>query len=90
MQQLGNCVGKGQFGAVYRALNLNTGATVAVKRIRLGGLKEEEVEQLMKEVTLVKSLSHPSIVKYEGMLRDDEFLNIVLECVHVERFTSVG
>ncbi|EJD47951.1 hypothetical protein AURDEDRAFT_102129, partial [Auricularia subglabra TFB-10046 SS5] len=79
--QLGNCVGKGQFGAVYRALNLNTGATVAIKRIRLGGLKESEVEQLMKEVTLVKSLSHPSIVKYEGMLRDDEYLNIVLEYV---------
>ncbi|KAH7105802.1 hypothetical protein BKA62DRAFT_612758 [Auriculariales sp. MPI-PUGE-AT-0066] len=79
--QLGNCVGRGQFGAVYRALNLNTGATVAVKRIRLGGLKEAEVEQLMKEVSLVKSLSHPSIVKYEGMLRDDDYLNIVLEWV---------
>ncbi|KAH0836723.1 hypothetical protein J3R83DRAFT_8452 [Lanmaoa asiatica] len=52
---------------------------VAVKRIRLEGLKEEEVMQLMKEVDLMKSLSHPGIVKYEGMVRDEEFLNIVLE-----------
>jgi serine/threonine protein kinase len=52
---------------------------VAVKRIRLEGLKEEEVTQLMKEVDLVKSLSHPCIVKYEGMLRDEGTLNIVLE-----------
>ncbi|KAI0060757.1 hypothetical protein BV25DRAFT_1806793 [Artomyces pyxidatus] len=77
--QLGNCIGRGQFGAVYRALNLNTGQMVAVKRIGLDGLKEEEVTQLMKEVDLVKSLSHPSIVKYEGMARDENTLSIVLE-----------
>ncbi|KAI0705188.1 hypothetical protein BC835DRAFT_1410063 [Cytidiella melzeri] len=77
--QLGNCIGRGQFGVVYRALNLNTGQTVAVKRIGLEGLKEEEIAQLMREVDLVKSLSHPSIVKYEGMARDDNTLSIVLE-----------
>lgn len=55
---------------------------VAVKRIRLEGLKEDEISQLMKEVDLVKSLSHPSIVKYEGMARDDDTLNIVLEWVY--------
>lgn len=66
---------------MYRALNLNTGQMVAVKRIRLEGLKEPEIAQLMKEVDLVKSLSHPSIVKYEGMARDDDSLSIVLECV---------
>lgn len=78
-KQLGNCIGRGQFGVVYRALNLTMGQMVAVKRIRLEGLKEEEVMQLMKEVDLMKSLSHPGIVKYEGMVRDDEYLNIVLE-----------
>ena len=78
-QQLGNCIGRGQFGAVYRALNLNTGQMVAVKRISLTGLKEEEISQLMREVDLVKSLSHPSIVKYEGMARDKDTLSIILE-----------
>jgi serine/threonine protein kinase len=52
---------------------------VAVKRIRLEGLKEEEVTQLMREVDLVKRLSHPGIVKYEGMARDEDTLSIVLE-----------
>ncbi|KAG5641912.1 hypothetical protein DXG03_003979 [Asterophora parasitica] len=52
---------------------------VAVKRIRLEGLKEDEVTTLMREVDLVKSLSHPSIVKYEGMARDADTLSIVLE-----------
>jgi serine/threonine protein kinase len=66
---------------VYRALNLNTGQMVAVKQIGLEGLKEEEIAQLMREVDLVKRLSHPSIVKYEGMARDENTLSIVLECV---------
>ena len=64
---------------MYRALNLNTGQMVAVKRISLDGLREDEISQLMREVDLVKSLSHPSIVKYEGMARDDNALSIVLE-----------
>ncbi len=54
---------------------------VAVKRIGLEGLKEDEIAQLMKEVDLVKSLSHPSIVKYEGMARYANTLSIVLEYV---------
>lgn len=54
---------------------------VAIKRIRLEGLGEDDIAQLMKEVELVKRLSHPGIVKYEGMSRDEHNLNIVLECV---------
>ena len=52
---------------------------VAIKRIRLAGMKEDEVRDVMREVELLKRLSHPSIVKYEGMSRDEEYLNIVLE-----------
>lgn len=80
-QQLGNCIGRGQFGSVYRALNINTGQIVAVKRIRLEGLPESEITQLMKEVDLLQRLRHPSIVQYEGMVRDDDSLDIVLEYV---------
>ncbi|OCF33272.1 STE/STE11/CDC15 protein kinase [Kwoniella heveanensis BCC8398] len=79
--QLGNCIGRGQFGSVYRSLNLSTGQMVAIKRIRLHGMREDEVTDVMREVELLKRLSHPSIVKYEGMSRDEEYLNIVLEFV---------
>lgn len=79
--QLGNCIGRGQFGSVYRSLNLSTGQMVAIKRIRLSGVKEKEVRDVMREVEVLQRLSHPGIVKYEGMSRDDQFLNIVLEFV---------
>jgi serine/threonine protein kinase len=52
---------------------------VAVKRIKLDGLESSQVDDVMQEVELLKKLSHPSIVRYEGMSRDDEYLNIVLE-----------
>ncbi|EIN05999.1 hypothetical protein PUNSTDRAFT_136796 [Punctularia strigosozonata HHB-11173 SS5] len=77
--QLGNCIGRGQYGSVYRALNLNTGQMVAVKRVRLEGMKEDEIKQLMHEVELGRRLDHPSIVKYLGFSRDRDTLNIVLE-----------
>lgn len=79
--QLGNCIGRGQFGSVYRSLNLSTGQMVAIKRIRLSGMKEAEVRDVMREVDLLQRLSHPGIVKYQGMSRDEAFLNIVLEFV---------
>jgi serine/threonine protein kinase len=44
-------------------------------------LKDDEVNQLIREVDLVKNLFHPNIVKYEGMARDEQSLSIILECV---------
>ncbi|KAG0277018.1 hypothetical protein BGZ95_006663 [Linnemannia exigua] len=79
--QLGNCIGRGQFGSVYKALNLVTGQMVAVKRIKIDGLKDAEMDILMQEVDLLKSLAHPSIVKYEGFIRSSGYLNIILEFV---------
>ncbi|GAA5871828.1 hypothetical protein JCM3774_000312 [Rhodotorula dairenensis] len=79
--QLGECIGRGQFGSVYRALNLNTGQVVAVKRIALEGRTKGEINELSNEVMLLQKLSHPAVVKYEGVVRTEHYLNIVLEYV---------
>ncbi|KAF9947129.1 hypothetical protein BGZ70_002861, partial [Mortierella alpina] len=80
--QAANAVmGRGQFGSVYKALNLVTGQMVAVKRIKIDGLKENQMDMLMQEVDLLKSLAHPSIVKYEGFIMTYGYLNIILEFV---------
>ncbi|KAH8693148.1 serine-threonine kinase SepH [Talaromyces proteolyticus] len=77
--QLGDCLGKGAFGSVYRALNWNTGETVAVKQVRLVDLPKSELRVIMLEIDLLKALDHPNIVKYHGFVKTPDTLNIILE-----------
>ncbi|KAJ2078885.1 Protein kinase of the Mitotic Exit Network [Coemansia sp. RSA 988] len=79
--QLGNCIGRGQFGSVYRALDLETGQMVAVKQISLEGQDPSNMDDVMQEVELLKSLSSPRIVRYHGFVKTDTHLNLVMEFV---------
>ncbi|KAJ2043546.1 Protein kinase of the Mitotic Exit Network, partial [Coemansia sp. S2] len=79
--QLGNCIGRGQFGSVYRALDLETGQMLAVKQILLEGQDVDNMEDIMQEVELLKSLSSPRIVRYHGFVKTDTHLNLVMEYV---------
>ncbi|KAJ2848071.1 Protein kinase of the Mitotic Exit Network, partial [Coemansia brasiliensis] len=79
--QLGNCIGRGQFGAVYRALDLETGEMVAVKQIPLVGQDADSMEDVMQEVELLKSLANPRVVRYYGFVKTDTHLNLVMEYV---------
>lgn len=46
-QQLGDCIGKGAFGVVYQALNMQTGEVAAIKQISLGNIPKNELESMM-------------------------------------------
>ncbi|KZS90479.1 hypothetical protein SISNIDRAFT_475331 [Sistotremastrum niveocremeum HHB9708] len=77
--QLGDSLGKGAFGQVYRALNFTTGEVVAVKQIQLTAIPKSEIGDIMSEIDLLKNLNHANIVKYKGFVKTREFLYIILE-----------
>ncbi|KAA8906102.1 hypothetical protein FN846DRAFT_1021580 [Sphaerosporella brunnea] len=76
---LGDCLGKGAFGSVYRALNMGTGQTVAIKQVRLSDLPKTEWRVIMQEIDLLKNLNHQNIVQYYGYSKTADYLYIILE-----------
>ncbi|KFY31039.1 hypothetical protein V493_01451 [Pseudogymnoascus sp. VKM F-4281 (FW-2241)] len=77
--RLGECLGKGAFGSVYKAFNWGTGEAVAVKQIRIADLPRSELRNIEAEIDLLKNLNHDNIVKYLGFVKSPECLNIILE-----------
>ncbi|KAI9163002.1 Cytokinesis protein sepH [Paramyrothecium foliicola] len=78
-QRLGECLGKGAFGSVYKAFNWGTGEAVAVKQIKLADLPKSELRMIESEIDLLKNLHHDNIVKYIGFVKSVDCLNIILE-----------
>ena len=56
-------VGEGTYGVVYKAKDKTTGETVALKKIRLEVEDEGVPSTALREISLLKELDHPNIVK---------------------------
>ncbi|MBI3892204.1 MAG: protein kinase [Candidatus Wallbacteria bacterium] len=63
--QVGELLGKGGMGAVYRAVQVELGREVALKALpeSLMGRGPELVKRFMREASICAKLSHPNIVK---------------------------
>ncbi len=56
-------IGRGGMGAVYKARQINTGKSVAIKMISVSLLNDEEtIKRFKREINLQLKLSHPNIV----------------------------
>jgi len=60
-------LGEGTFGEVYKARSRRTGGIVALKKILLHNEKDGFPITALREIKLLKMLSHPNILKLEEM-----------------------
>jgi len=56
-------IGAGTYGVVYKARDRQNGDVVALKRIRLDAEDEGIPSTAIREISLLKELQHPNIVK---------------------------
>ncbi|CAA6673020.1 unnamed protein product [Spirodela intermedia] len=73
-------VGTGSFGIVFQAKCLETGETVAIKKV----LQDKRYKN--RELQLMRSMDHPNVISlkhcfFSTTSRDDLFLNLVMEYV---------
>ncbi|KAL6192883.1 hypothetical protein ACLB2K_033969 [Fragaria x ananassa] len=76
--ELLNELGKGSYGAVYKARDLKTSEMVAIKVISLSQ-GEEGYEEICGEIEMLQQCSHPNVVRYLGSYQGEEYLWIVME-----------
>lgn len=62
--ELGEQLGEGTYGVVHKSYNHETKEVVAIKKIRLEREDEGIPSTTLREISILKSLNHPNIVKY--------------------------
>ncbi|KAG9146201.1 hypothetical protein Leryth_007903 [Lithospermum erythrorhizon] len=78
---IGEEIGKGAYGRVYKGIDLENGDFVAIKQVSLQNIAQEDLNIIMQEIDLLKNLNHKNIVKYLGSLKTKTDLHIILEYV---------
>ncbi|CAD8064171.1 unnamed protein product [Paramecium primaurelia] len=71
-------LGDGTYGCVYKATNINTGQTVAIKKFKKKYTSWDECVNL-REVKALQKLKHPNIIKLVEVFKEKDELNLVFE-----------
>ena len=72
-------VGEGTYGVVCKARDIDSGEIVALKTIKLESEDEGIPSTAIREIALLKELSHPNIVRLVNVLHTDKQLTLVFE-----------
>ncbi|KAI0007603.1 hypothetical protein F4779DRAFT_619389 [Xylariaceae sp. FL0662B] len=78
---LGNTIGEGEFGKVKLGWKQDGGVQVAIKLIRRDsvGNNPSRLAKIYREVSILRGISHPNIVRLHEMSETERHIGIVLE-----------
>jgi calcium-dependent protein kinase len=74
-------VARGAYGEVRRAIHLPTNEMRTIKIIYKSESDSKEVNNILKEIQILKHLDHPNIIKIYEYFADDKYLFVVAEFV---------
>jgi len=72
-------VGEGTYGVVYRAKDRVTNRIVALKKIKLDHEDEGVPSTAIREISILKELSHPNVVALLNVFHNEKTLDLVFE-----------
>jgi len=72
-------IGEGTYGVVYKARDKATGDFVALKKIRLDAESEGVPSTAIREISLLKELDHPNVVRLLDVIHCDMKLYLAFE-----------
>lgn len=72
-------IGRGNFGSAHLVENKEDKIKYVAKKIMLGQLPENEQQNALLEVNLLRYLNHPNIVEYKASFVEDGILIIIME-----------
>ncbi|XP_024978326.1 protein IMPAIRED IN BABA-INDUCED STERILITY 1-like [Cynara cardunculus var. scolymus] len=81
-------IGQGTYSSVYRARDTKTGRTVALKKVRFDNLQPESVKFMAREITILRRLDHPNVMKLEGIITSRLSRNIYFVFEYMEHDLS--
>jgi len=65
-------IGEGTYGQVYKARDKDTGEMVALKKVRLDNEKEGFPITAIREIKILRQLTHQSIINMKEIVTDKE------------------
>ena len=72
-------LGRGSHGVVYRARSLTDDKLYVLKRIDINKVNKATKREVLLEVSIMRKLKHPHVIKYYTSFLEDEFLYILME-----------
>ncbi len=72
-------LGKGSYGTVYTVKSRIDSNVYVMKKMELNHLKESQQRECYREVSILRKVSHPNIIKYYASFLENESLCIIME-----------
>ena len=65
-------IGEGSFSSVHKVRNRKDNLEYALKRVKMGNLKEKEKENALNEIRILASIDHSNIISYKNAFFDEK------------------